>query len=463
MAPSAKHLSFFFLIFFISSLTQIHARESKFFSKFNFHQHMSTSTTTSSNNAKTKVVPFGGEEEPRFSTRTEVRLSPSSAPAYPPDTYTITPATFANPPAVVATPPDTYGSILTPTYAPDIYANSPTPASAPAIYAEAPTSPAYAPDTGSSHGFKESEMEFSEDNFNSYNNNNEGKTENLGLGEKRLIGNDEIRSNYNSKYGEMNNEELRNNLFGRKQQGMSDTRSVENGRYFYNLDKETYPVNKYQPTERTGDTSNNFYDGEYKTQQFDLGGGTLRETREDNNNYHGGDNVVSRSQPRREKQGMSDTRFMENGRYFYNPNMEANQHNEYQPRESIGNVGEHKAQQFDAIDAILRENGDDDEDEENMDNVVGKNQAQQMERKGTSDTRFLENDRYFNDPSNVNYNANGGKPVGEDHQGVFGSTRGMNLRSEENKGNYYVNNADEFDNAEEEYRHQEGNPEEYQP
>ncbi|KAK9150244.1 hypothetical protein Syun_008553 [Stephania yunnanensis] len=250
MAPSAKHLSFFFLIFFTSSLTQIHARESKFFSKFNFHQHMSTSTTSSSNNAKTKVVPFGGGEEPRFSTRTEVRLSPSSAPAYPP--------------AVAATPPDTYGSILTPAYAPDIYANSPT--------------PAYAPDTGSSHGFKEFEMEFSEDNFNSYN-NKEGKTENLGLGETRLIGNDEMKSNYNSKYGEMNNEELGNNLFGRKQQGMSDTRSVENGRYFYNLDKETYPVNKYQPTERTGDTSNNFYDGEYKTQQFDLGGGTLRETR----------------------------------------------------------------------------------------------------------------------------------------------------------------------------------------
>ncbi|KAK9152861.1 hypothetical protein Sjap_000341 [Stephania japonica] len=300
-------------------------------------------------------------------------------------------------------------------------------------------------------------MEFSKDNFNGRN-NNEGKTENLGLGETTWTGNEEMKSNYNANYEEMNNEELQNNLFGRKQHGMSDTKFVENGRNFHNLDKETNPLNKYQPTERTGLTSNTIDDDEYK--QFDLGSTTSQETRE--HNYEGRSSLVNRNQPQREKQGMSDTRFMENGRYFYNPNMDANQHNEYWPRESIDNVGEHKAQQFEVIDAILRENGDDDEDEENMDNVVGKNQAQQMERKGMSDTRFMENGRYFYDPSNVNYNTNGGKPVGED-QGVFGSTRGMNLRSEESKGNYYVNNADEFDNAEEEYRYQVGNPEEYQP
>lgn len=82
-----------------------------------------------------------------------------------------------------------------------------------------------------------------------------------------------------------------------EKQGMSDTRFLENGRYFYDLQNEEVANNGIGRLKENNDGHGSYYGGQYKGQSYVTG----------------------------EKQGMSDTRFLENGRYFYDLEAEEKQ------------------------------------------------------------------------------------------------------------------------------------------
>lgn len=235
MAFSAKALSFFFLTVLISSLqVQIQARESKFFYKFT---HIST---------KNKVIP-------------ESTISPAPTPALAPA------------PTPEAVP---------------IIAAEPAPAPAPA---EAPAS--FYAESGSGYGLyghgsdqfsptKESTTAAADQNELL---NEELSSENYETGYQN---NNYNNNGYTSKYN--NNgytSSYKSNGYGTKKQGMSDTRfmqNYQNNNYNNNAYSSNYKNNAY--TSSIGYTGNNYY------------------------NTNGYEN---------EKQGMSDTRFLENGKYYY--------------------------------------------------------------------------------------------------------------------------------------------------
>ena len=95
-------------------------------------------------------------------------------------------------------------------------------------------------------------------------------------------------SNNNNRYS---TEYYKNNGHTTEQQGMSDTRFLENGKYSYNPD--TYSTN----------SNKNGYSSSYRNNGYST-------SSSHNNGYS------------TEKQGMSDTRFLENGKYYHDLNNE---------------------------------------------------------------------------------------------------------------------------------------------
>ncbi|XVE51388.1 hypothetical protein DITRI_Ditri02bG0036000 [Diplodiscus trichospermus] len=152
-----------------------------------------------------------------------------------------------------------------------------------------------------------------------------------------------------------------------EKQGISDTRYLENGRYYYDVKNE-----------------NNNYPNQFETSR----------------------EVASRNG---EKQGMSNTRYEVNGRYFYDVNNEKN----YYPK------------QFENSRGVASRHG---------------------EKQGMSDTRYLQNGRYFYDVnSEKNYYPN-----------QFENSRGVASRNEFNENRYnndgrYNQNQEEFEEREDEF------------
>ncbi|KAF5764947.1 putative protein E6 [Helianthus annuus] len=110
---------------------------------------------------------------------------------------------------------------------------------------------------------------------------------------------------YNNKQEVGTNDE---NMYNYEKQGMSDTRLLDNGKYYYNPGGNGYNSQKqgFEDT-RFMETENG--DNMYNSQKQGTGEyGT-------SNNANMYNNV---------KQGMSDTRFLENGKYYYDINMENN-------------------------------------------------------------------------------------------------------------------------------------------
>ncbi|KAI3495322.1 hypothetical protein L1887_37616 [Cichorium endivia] len=108
------------------------------------------------------------------------------------------------------------------------------------------------------------------------------------------------------------------NMYNLQKQGMSDTRFMENGRYYYaggdgyKSQKPPLDDTRFMETEDGGNTYNSQEQGSedmYNSEKQGLGETTYSTT----NNA----NVYNM-----ERQGMSDTRFLENGKYYYDLNME---------------------------------------------------------------------------------------------------------------------------------------------
>ncbi|KAI3741697.1 hypothetical protein L1987_59371 [Smallanthus sonchifolius] len=143
------------------------------------------------------------------------------------------------------------------------------------------------------------------------------------------------------------------NMYNSEKQGMSDTRFLENGRYYYagnngyKSQKQGFEDARFMETENGGNMYNSekhvengrYNQGEEMYNSQRQGMGTRYGTSNNANTYN------------TEKQGMSDTRFLENGKYFYDLNMENfdsnanrntrgfNSRNEYNTQGYYGNNG----------------------------------------------------------------------------------------------------------------------------
>ncbi|KAK9676870.1 hypothetical protein RND81_11G106500 [Saponaria officinalis] len=196
------------------------------------------------------------------------------------------------------------------------------------------------------------------------------------------------------KYVHPTNEEFRNNNeYVSEKQGMSDTRFLENGRYYY----------------------------------YDIGQNNKEVVNNNNYNYvrnnEGNEGYVP------QKQGMSDTKYLENGKYFY----------DLQNEEGVKEKS----------DVLFNDNNNE-------------NEQFQEERHGMSDTRYLNNGNYFYDVKNENENDNKAYNNGyvNDNQG-YSSFEGNTNKypneyvSQGKKGNYGPKKfPNEYDTMEEYDREQ---------
>ncbi|KAI5657157.1 hypothetical protein M9H77_25950 [Catharanthus roseus] len=120
------------------------------------------------------------------------------------------------------------------------------------------------------------------------------------------------------------------------------TSNPENNNNYYNAENGYYNNRQqhqgYYSTSATGNNYGaNFAQKGYTT----TAGGSDGATENYNNYYKGGNNPNGNYQ----KQGMSDTRFLENGKYFYDLNLEKSNYNPYQnTRGYYGNSNENSYQ-----------------------------------------------------------------------------------------------------------------------
>ena len=115
-------------------------------------------------------------------------------------------------------------------------------------------------------------------------------------------------SNNNNRY---NTEYYKNNGHTTEQQGMSDTRFLENGKYSYKPDTYSTDSNKngYSSSYRNnGYSTSSSHNNGYSTSSSHNNGYST------SSSYNNGYST--------EKQGMSDTRFLENGKYYHDLNNE---------------------------------------------------------------------------------------------------------------------------------------------
>eukprot|EP00262_Sarcandra_glabra_P007985 TRINITY_DN21153_c0_g1_i1.p1 TRINITY_DN21153_c0_g1~~TRINITY_DN21153_c0_g1_i1.p1 ORF type:complete len:220 (-),score=19.70 TRINITY_DN21153_c0_g1_i1:167-826(-) len=84
-----------------------------------------------------------------------------------------------------------------------------------------------------------------------------------------------------------------NNLYGNKQYGMSDTRYMQNGRYFYDVSNENYNRNRYESSTKDRYGNENYYPNGYGSRSGNRNGyeptkGTYSRGKYNNEGYYGG-------------------------------------------------------------------------------------------------------------------------------------------------------------------------------
>jgi hypothetical protein len=247
MAPSAKFLSFFFLLALFFSM-QIHARESQFFSK--------VTNVNNNNDAKeTTVLPKKEEtttkqdQEPTFIPETKggYGLYGHESGQFPPTTQT-----SVNGAPYTTTPTHVNGV----RYAP--YTTTPTHVNG-ASYAPYTTTPTNLP---YKNQFEDDESlnKYLSTNDNNDDNNNNNNNNNYYNANDVVDNNNNKYYNYNTN---KNSYEANQYGFGdtkltgrgyttmgsqdkyNERQGMSDTRFLENGKYYYDVKGENYNPNQY--------------------------------------------------------------------------------------------------------------------------------------------------------------------------------------------------------------------------
>ncbi|KAF5187691.1 hypothetical protein FRX31_022722 [Thalictrum thalictroides] len=123
-----------------------------------------------------------------------------------------------------------------------------------------------------------------------------------------------------------------NVVYEAKQYGMSDTRYQDNGNNNYN-------TNNYDENKQNGNDNNNYNANNYDENKQNSFNGNNNNNYNANNNYgyenkqnsfNGNNGNYNRYQYSAQKQGMSDKRYLENSKYFYDLNNEELYKNRYQ-------------------------------------------------------------------------------------------------------------------------------------
>ncbi|KAL4626898.1 hypothetical protein ACB092_05G129300 [Castanea dentata] len=213
MAPSAKFISLLFILtlfFFV----QIHARESQFFSKVTNVNNDAQETTTVFPNKEETLTKH--EQQPVFIPQTQngYGLYGHESGQFPPTTTTTTPTTTTSLTNVNAAP-------YTPT--PTTTTNN-----------NAPFKTVFEDDESLNKYLNSNQNYNYNPNPNPNNNNNQ---------------NNEFyyNNNANDASNNYNNNNGANSYSNAEKQGMSDTRFLENGKYYYDLNLESnYNPNRYE-------------------------------------------------------------------------------------------------------------------------------------------------------------------------------------------------------------------------
>ncbi|KAF9683603.1 hypothetical protein SADUNF_Sadunf04G0031100 [Salix dunnii] len=235
MAPSPKLISFLFLAIFSS---QIHARESQFFSKVSATTATPSTTAINYNNVQDKTLP--SKEEESLNKR-------ELDPAFIPDTqngyglYGQESSQFPTTTKLVNAPhtTTTYQPYKTQTQTQETYTNYPTDTTT----------------TTTDNYYNKNAYEEQQQNF--------GETS-LQESEYTTTGNQNNNKYYNGANSYSNNNEYYNGANSYKndeKQGMSDTRYLENGKYYYDLNNENsnYYLNQYQQSSRNNYNTRGYY------------------------------------------------------------------------------------------------------------------------------------------------------------------------------------------------------------
>ncbi|KAF5199899.1 hypothetical protein FRX31_010518 [Thalictrum thalictroides] len=320
MAFPVKYLAFFFLIFLCSSI-QIHARESKFFSKFNHYQTATIgsnnipNTNTGSSNATSTVNPTttindnSGSNESELSQESLVKQE--EEPSFTQQTS------------------NGYG----------LYGHGSTQDSSTTDEINQDDAFGDLPEKTSTQEYTRGRYEDKEANtgYRGDNNGNYGyKTKQFGTSTTRLMDNGNVNSynGYEKQYDNGNINNNNNNGYEAMQGSLSDTTlsaqgnndyktrdfSMSNSRF---MDNGINKNNGYE-TKQYGTSGIGKDDNLYRGKQQGVGDTKFMEN---GRYYFEGDDNLSKGK----QQGLSDTRFMENGKYFYNVNNENSYLNEYHP------------------------------------------------------------------------------------------------------------------------------------
>ncbi|KAL5573577.1 hypothetical protein UlMin_023174 [Ulmus minor] len=245
MASSPKHFSFFFLLLLFFAPLEVMSRESKFFSKLTHY---------------TVVL------DPKL----PVTKTPTPAPAPTPEVILAAPELAPVPFSPVATP------VSSPELAPVVPA--PAPGLAPVVLTPGPT-PEVLVETQNEYGYNRygndhgSNQEFpsKQETPTTTDLESEILTEELTGGEGfERSNNYENNGNGYRAYSSRQNGYVKgynNNRYHQtEQQGMSDTRFLENGRYFHNVKNEN--ENRYWNENENGNRNeNNYYNNGYETEE----------------------------------------------------------------------------------------------------------------------------------------------------------------------------------------------------
>ncbi|KAJ4981555.1 hypothetical protein NE237_032392 [Protea cynaroides] len=269
---SAKCLAFLFLLFIISSSLQIQARESKFFSKVT---HDDNNDNTS--DKETEVLPETEEpsrtqdKEPSFKSQNHngFGLYGHGSDQFSPNSVNDAHYSPTNFPEKTTTEQKSFNT-------------------------------GYTTNNYNYNGYENKQQSMSDTRFmdttdlNNNNNYYRYGTKQQGMRDTEV----DLNNNNNYRYGT-------------KQQGMRDTAADLNNNNYYR-----YGTKQQSMSDTTVDLNNNNHYYGYGTKQQDM-----RNTAYLNNNNNDGNEM--------KKQGMSDTRFLENGKYFYDVNNENVYHDRY--------------------------------------------------------------------------------------------------------------------------------------
>ncbi|XP_042482105.1 protein E6-like [Macadamia integrifolia] len=245
MASSAKYLSFLFLLFLISSL-QIHARDSQFFSKVTREDNNTNNKNTAAG-AAIKENELPESEEPTHTQDDEPSFRPQNHKGF--GLYGQGSEQFST-----NSVNDAYFTPTTEQYTPQ-------------NYEEKSFNKGYYPTNNYNYNGYENKQQGMRDtsfmdtaynnnnnnnnNYNNYNNYRYGSKQ-QGMRDSRYVDTSYLNNNYD------NGNEM-------KKQGMSDTRFLENGKYFYDVNnEEVYHDSYHNQYESPKETHNGYASASYK-------------------------------------------------------------------------------------------------------------------------------------------------------------------------------------------------------